>query len=87
MDYPLMLCSVCGKKQATKLCDAPIKRMHWVGHPPRSSAVFLPTKIVWETPMHYTITCDRPLCDKCAVSIFPEIDYCPDCIRRIKQMT
>ena len=30
------------------------------------------------------MTCDRYMCDRCAVNIGADIDYCPDCVRRVK---
>ena len=77
------LCPFCGERSATRLCDAPIGVRRFVGHPPRHLAVFLPSRIVWEIPMVSTLTCDRPICESCATRIGAEIDYCPDCMRRI----
>lgn len=34
--------------------------------------------------MERTMTCNRPMCDKCATEIAHEIDYCTKCINRIK---
>lgn len=34
--------------------------------------------------MEEIITCDRPICDSCAVSLYGDIDYCPKCIEEIK---
>lgn len=31
----------------------------------------------WKTPARQSGTCDRPLCDRCAVSPAPEKDLCP----------
>lgn len=79
------LCDVCGKRIATRLCDMPIGRMSFCGHLPRHLAVMLPSRIVWEVPMHQTVTCDRALCDRCAVSLGPDIDLCPACVQRVKE--
>ena len=83
-DPEAILCPFCEKRRATRLCDAPIRQIRFCGHPPRHLAVFLPSRIVWEIPMSYTMTCDRPICESCATRIGAENDYCPDCIRRIK---
>lgn len=83
-DYPFagkLLCPFCGKRAATRLCDAPIRRLHWIGHPPRYLSRGGATP--WEYPMHETITCDKPICEKCSTQIGADIDYCPDCIQRI----
>lgn len=34
--------------------------------------------------MSEVLTCDKEMCDECATSIYSEIDFCPDCIRKIK---
>jgi len=32
----------------------------------------------YPTPSRKSGTCDKPLCGKCAVSVGPNLDYCPD---------
>ncbi len=73
------LCSFCRRRIATKLCDAPIKRLRWVGHPPRIDGIFDPHE-----PMERTFTCNRPICEECATEIGDGIDFCPSCMERIK---
>lgn len=34
--------------------------------------------------MDWVITCDKTMCDKCATRIAADIDFCPDCLRKIK---
>lgn len=29
------ICSVCGKRKATRLCDFPVGKSQYIGHPPR----------------------------------------------------
>ena len=74
-----VLCSVCRKQPATKLCDFPIGRSRYVGHPPRyqmEQAKKMDT--AWkEVRMSWTVTCDKPLCAACAISMNSEIDFCP----------
>ena len=80
-----MKCVFC-QRPATKLCDAPVGRTRYVGHPPRylmekakrSDVAFL------RVSMEEIITCDRPMCGSCAVSLDEDIDYCPKCIEEIK---
>ena len=79
------LCSFCGK-EATKLCDAPIGKSRCVGHPPRTEMMKAKQ---WDVAFRTirateTITCNRPICDNCAAEVHPEIDYCPDCVKRVK---
>ena len=74
-------CSFCHKRPAARLCDAPIGTQRFVGHPPRFLAAYHPDHLSWNIPR--VITCDRPMCDACAVEIIPGVDYCPDCIKRI----
>lgn len=78
-------CSFCGRP-ATRLCDAPIGRAHYLGHPPRHlmlKAKFCET--AWtKVDMDWTVTCDRAICERCATRISADIDFCPDCVREIK---
>ena len=68
-------CISCGK-QATKLCDIVTGVASWAGHPPRKNGVF--TDQLGEVPMQWNLTCDKPICDKCAVSLNEYMDICPD---------
>lgn len=79
-------CSYCKKRPATKLCDAPIGRSSYVGHPPRSE---MEKAKRWDVAFHKVEmttmhTCDRPICNQCATEIHPGIDYCPTCMERIR---
>lgn len=72
-------CDVCKKRKATKLCDKVISEYRYCGHPPKtSSGHFLPG-----IDLVGTITCDKKLCDRCAVHI-TGMDLCPDCFEEIK---
>lgn len=31
-------------------------------------------------------TCDKKICEKCATKIDTEIDFCPDCIEKLKKV-
>lgn len=85
-EYPfegIRLCPFCRRRPAARQCDAPVGRIHWVGHPPRCSS---PGGVApWETPMHVTVICDRPICEVCATRIAADIDYCPDCMKRFQR--
>ena len=74
------MCSICGKRMATKLCDAPIGRSRFVGNPPIRNGV-----PQLQVPMEWVITCDRAVCDRCAIEIIPGIDFCRVCMRRIAE--
>lgn len=77
------VCVFCHKRPATRLCDAPVGMQRFCGHPPRSLAIYLPDRLVWE--ISPVITCDKPMCEECAIEIVSGIDYCPRCIERIKK--
>lgn len=81
----IIKCIFCGKS-ATRLCDAPIGRGHYLGHPPRHlmfKAKFYEN--AWaKVDMDWVITCDKPMCDECATRICADIYFCPDCVRKIK---
>lgn len=74
------LCPFCKRRAATRLCDAPMQRIRFCGHPPlsemRQHGHFL-------GPMERLTSCDRPMCAECASEIAPDVDFCPDCMRRI----
>ena len=74
------LCFFCGKRIATKLCDAPLAVIKWCGHPPR----YMTQNRPWEYPREVVATCDRFLCDKCAVDMGRGLDFCPLCVKRLK---
>lgn len=62
-------CKFCKRKEATKLCDYPVGE--------------------WTSPhmiIKYgkRITCDNQMCDECAVNLGYEMDFCPDCMERLK---
>ena len=82
----VILCSHCRRRPATRLCDAPIGRSRYIGHPPRS---LMQKAKMWDiawakVEMESVITCDRPICENCATQVAAGIDYCPECMNRIK---
>jgi len=34
----------------------------------------------------HRLTCDKPICEKCATHIASDTDFCPDCIKRIQRL-
>ena len=72
------LCSVCHKRPATKLCDFPIGRTHYVGHPPRYLMQQAKSaNVAWKkVDMYRTITCNKLLCDACSIQMGNDIDFC-----------
>lgn len=79
-DFMSERCVFCGKP-ATKLCDIIISVQRYVGHPPRVNGIIDP-----ETPMEYKHTCDKPMCEKCAVHLNDNFDICPDHYKEIKRV-
>lgn len=81
-----LICSICNKRPATKLCDFPLCKSRYVGHPPRhlmqqaqsSAFAFKEVKMSW------TMTCDKPLCDQCAISMNQDFDFCPTHIQEMQ---
>ena len=74
--FPDPLCEHCRKREATKLCDFPLSRIEWVGHPPKINGEYI-------GPMAKTLTCDRKICDQCATSSESGIDFCPACVEKM----
>ncbi len=86
MSAPIIRCPFCKRRRATFLCDAPVGCGSYVGHPPRYLVNAYAMHCYWKKiDMSWTVTCDRPICDECAVEVARGIDYCPRCIERIKQ--
>lgn len=56
------LCEVCKKRHYTKLCDFAV-----------GSGIISSSRNFAEL----TRTCDKKLCDKCAVNIWTDCDICP----------
>lgn len=53
---------ICGRKSKTQKCACGKPATRLCDHP----------------SIKRSGTCDRPLCDTCAVRIGPDTDYCPD---------
>ena len=72
-------CIICKKRQATLLCDMPvgrIKNMHFK----------LPNGLTdYENSFkEYTNTCDREICEKCAIEVNSGIHFCKICLSKLK---
>lgn len=78
-------CCICNKRVATRLCDFPIGTSRYIGHPPKSQLQEAKRlDVAWKkVEMKKTITCDKPLCDKCAIKINGNVDICPACKDKI----
>lgn len=71
-------CNVCHKRIATKQCDMPvriIKNFH--------------IKINGMTDTNlsfkeYTATCDKYVCDECAVEVGNGIHFCKTCMKKLR---
>lgn len=82
----IIMCSHCGIRAATRLCDMPIGRARYIGHPPRHLMEKAKSySNAWvKVEMERTITCDRPICKECATQVAADIDFCPDCMEHIR---
>ena len=80
-DFTSEKCIFCGKL-ATKLCDFVLGTARWAGHPPRYITGGIHNS---ESPMSHIMTCDRPICDKCAIHINESFDICPKHYEEIKK--
>lgn len=80
-------CSVCKKRLATKLCDFPIGRDRYIGHPPRYLMEQAKrSDVAWkQIEMSRTVTCDKTLCAECAISMGGGIDLCPGHIKEMQK--
>lgn len=77
VDFSAERCQYCGRP-AEYLCDMPIARHQWAGHPPRSEME------QGNAAMGWTQTCDKPMCGKCAISFGKDIHICPECVNAIE---
>jgi hypothetical protein len=56
------LCEVCNKRKHTRLCDY-------------ATGTGVVTSVVFQ---EITKTCDKKLCNECAISLWANCDVCPD---------
>lgn len=82
-------CSICGRGQGTILCDMPIgtvKNLHIskIEKLPDGSCVRVTdyNNSFKET----TLTCDRIVCEKCAIEISSNIHFCRNCFEKIESL-
>ena len=71
-------CDFCKKREAVKLCDFPVyygKRLCFKG---------MTEEEIRDWSNHGT--CDKKICEKCSTKIDIEIDFCPDCIEKLKKV-
>ena len=71
-------CSICGKRQATILCDMPkgsVKNLHW-----KNSDGTTDYKNSFK---EYTKTCDREVCEKCCKEVGHDRHICKICIEEL----
>jgi len=71
-------CRICKIRKATTLCDFPKARCYSVGHPPKVNGV-----VNLKEPMIWTTTCDRPMCEKCAIHMGNDIHICIYCSKQL----
>lgn len=73
------LCSICKTRPATKQCDFPTRKTYYIGHPPRYLMLQAQSfnTAFQKIEMATTHTCDKLLCDECAITMGNGIDFCP----------
>lgn len=82
-------CQFCKKRTATKQCDMPIgrkKNLHISETIKLPEGAYVKVTDYEKSFKEYTLTCDKYLCDKCATSISKEVDFCPSCMKKIKNI-
>lgn len=71
-------CEICRKKKAEFLCDMPkgrTKILH-IKNPDGTTDYKNSFK-------NYMRTCDKRICDKCAVDLGNDVHFCKDCMEKI----
>ena len=77
----IKICSICHKRQAKYLCDMPVGRIK-TSHLKKSNGVTdYENSFKWST-----YTCDREICEECAISLGNDIHFCKECMERIKRL-
>ncbi|WP_409229177.1 hypothetical protein [Gudongella sp. SC589] len=72
-------CDICKRRQATLLCDMPIminKSLH--RKKPDGTTDYE------NSFKEYTQTCDREICEKCAIEVNSGIHFCKICYSKLK---
>ncbi|MBP2638291.1 MAG: hypothetical protein H6Q72_4198 [Firmicutes bacterium] len=64
-------CSFCKRNKATLLCDYPVGE--WIS----------PHMVLKHGKK---VTCDRPICESCATHLGYETDFCPKCMKKVKDL-
>lgn len=67
-------CNICRKRQATVLCDMPVgiaKNLHV-----RMKGGITDYENSFKS---YTVTCDRQVCEKCAIVVNSNFHFCKRC--------
>ena len=74
-------CSICNKRKATLLCDMPKQQiMHFHVKLPIGETDFK------NSFKKTTITCDNPICEKCATQVGAGIHFCKSCVTTLKEL-
>lgn len=72
-------CNICRKRKATLLCDMPIGRSQTM-HVRNLDG----TTDSENSFKEYTQTCDREICEKCAIEVNNGIHFCKTCYSKLK---
>jgi len=76
----LVMCNICHKRIATKLCDMPVRR---------TKNFHIKINGMTDTNLsfkEYTATCDKYICDKCAAEVGNGIHFCKSCMSKLKRV-
>lgn len=71
-------CQICGKRKAEFLCDMPKAKTKML-HIKNSDG----TTDYKNSFKIYMRTCDKKICDKCAVDLGNDIHFCKNCMNNI----
>lgn len=81
------LCSICRKRQAKFLCDMPIgktKTLHITNRVKLPDGAYTRVTDFEKSFKEYTITCDRVVCERCAIKVSEDIHFCKICKEKLK---
>lgn len=76
-DFSAVPCAYCGKP-AGYLCDMPVREHKWCGHPPREEIERGNVSMTWHE------TCNKPMCDECAIFLGSGVHICHECAHHVK---
>ena len=75
-------CDICRKRKAKYLCDMPTFRSKTLHIKKENGVTDYENSFKW-----HTHTCDKKICEECAVGLGGDIHFCKDCFEKIRKMT